>query len=300
MYIAYLIKLTDKMNFVKNILTSVIEGLVRKMGIEKNPENDEVSEEADAIETSEDQTLNVTNLSIQDLEMIEKQCYRRRTRVFSNYQPRNYRVSKEHRLETIVECTEEDLIEYNKDSEKEGTGVEKLIMKLNRKRGSDKEDQDCHNNKKLRLETLNNERSNEISEKGECSKKRKIDYKDDDEVIKKSKIINEDTSNNEWLNEIEKEFDDNKDVRNEFNEKISNYTDASQDLGSMDDCHGIHIETPDISDKTSTNNVDSVFICPTAREKIDFYISKGKYLTAYLFIRFLSDSKSYHEMHKEN
>ena len=105
--------------------------------------------------------------------MIEKQCYRRRTRVFSNYQPRNYRVSKEHRLETIVECTEEDLIEYNKDSEKEGTGVEKLIMKLNRKRGSDKEDQDCHNNKKLRLETLNNEHSNEISEKGECSKRGK-------------------------------------------------------------------------------------------------------------------------------
>ena len=132
MYISYLIKLTDTMNFVKNILTSVIEGLVRKMGIEKNPENGEVSEEADAIETSEDQTLNVTNLSIQDLEMIEKQCYRRRTRVFSNYQPRNYRVSKEHRLETIVECNEEDLIEYNKDSEKEGTGVEKLIMKLNR------------------------------------------------------------------------------------------------------------------------------------------------------------------------
>ena len=54
-------------------------------------------------------------------------------------------------------------------------------MKLNRKRGSDKEDQDCHsrNNKKLRFETL----SNEISEKSECSKKRKIDYKDDDEVI---------------------------------------------------------------------------------------------------------------------
>ena len=127
MYISYLIKLTDTMNFVKNILTSVIEGLVRKMGIEKNPENDDVTEEADAIETSEDQTLNVTNLSIQDLEMIEKQCYRRRTRVFSNYQPRNYRVSKEHRLETIVECTEEDLIEYNKDSEKEGTGVEKNI-----------------------------------------------------------------------------------------------------------------------------------------------------------------------------
>ena len=60
MYISYLIKLTDTMNFVKNILTSVIEGLVRKMGIEKIPENDEVSEEADAIETSEDQTLNVT------------------------------------------------------------------------------------------------------------------------------------------------------------------------------------------------------------------------------------------------
>ena len=35
----------------------------------------------------------------------------------------------------------------------------------------------------LRLETLNNEHSNEITEKSECSKKRKIDYKDDEEVI---------------------------------------------------------------------------------------------------------------------
>ena len=54
----------------------------------------------------------------------------------------------------------------------------------------------------LRLETLNNEHSNEINEKSKCSKKRKIDYKDDDEVIKKSKIIHEDTSNKEWLNVI--------------------------------------------------------------------------------------------------
>ena len=54
----------------------------------------------------------------------------------------------------------------------------------------------------LRLETLNNEHSNEITEKSKCSKKRKIDYKDDDEVIKKSKIIHEDTSNKEWLNVI--------------------------------------------------------------------------------------------------
>ena len=145
-------------------------------------------------------------------------------------------------------------------------------MKLKRKRGSDKEDQDCHsrNNKTLRLETLNNEHSNEITEKSKCSKKRKIDYKDDDEVIKKSKIIHEDTSNKEWLNEIEKEFDDNKDVRNEFIEKISNYTDASQDLGSMDDCHGINIETPDISDKTVQIMLIVCLFVPRLEKKLIF------------------------------